>query len=193
MYQIDRADTRDRVVEFLNTIGIPTRYVAGARGFIEGCRIERGTLAVDPECKVSGLLHEAGHLSITPPMFRPLMDGNITSGQREMLRVLGESNLHPDDSLYRAVIQCSDPEATAWAWAAGRYLGLPGEEIIRADEYDGEGESIRVSLQVGAYIGIHGLAHAGFCAVRSRPGVVGWPSLKFWTQCAEMPAINEPL
>ncbi|WP_207190770.1 hypothetical protein, partial [Enterococcus faecium] len=146
-----------------------------------------------PDCRVSGLLHEAGHLAITPQMFRPLMDGNISSGQREMLRVVGESNLHPDDSLYRAVIQCSDIEATAWAWAAGRHLGLPGEEIIRTDEYDGEGESIRISLQVGAYIGIHGLAHAGFCAVRSRPGVVAWPNLKFWTQCAAMPAINEPL
>ncbi|HDR8983191.1 hypothetical protein QZM46_07605 [Burkholderia vietnamiensis] len=135
-------------MRFLNEIGIPARYETGATGFTEGCRIDRGTLSVDPACRVSTVLHEGAHLAITPRCFRVLMNGNLFAGQREMLRIIGEADLHPDDPLYRAVIQCSDPEATAWAWAAGIQLGLPGEEIIRADEYDGDGEEIRLALQM---------------------------------------------
>jgi hypothetical protein len=110
------------------------------------------------------------------------MDGNLYAGQREMLRLIDETRMHPDAPLYRAVIQCSDPEATAWAWSAGVELGLPGEEIVRDDEYDGEGADIRRALRMCAYIGIHGLAHAGFCAIRKRGNDESWPQLNFWTQ-----------
>ncbi|WP_053570338.1 hypothetical protein [Caballeronia cordobensis] len=181
-YVIDASPTRDKVMQFLNEIGLLARYEVGATGFSEGCRIDRGTLVVDPECRISTMLHEAGHLAITPGCFRSLMDGNLYVGQREMLRLIDETGMHPDAPLYRAAIQCSDPEATAWAWSAGVELGLPGEEIIRDDEYDGEGADIRLGLKMCAYIGIHGLARAGFCAIRKRGNHGAWPLLKFWTQ-----------
>ncbi|WP_321889626.1 hypothetical protein [Paraburkholderia bannensis] len=181
-YVIDAAATRNRVIEFLNGIGIPTCYESGASGFAKGCRIGRGTLAVDPACRISTLLHEAGHLAITPRRYRSWMDGDLYAGQRRMLDAVCNGDLHPDEPLYRAVIQCSDPEATAWAWAAGVALGLPGEEIVRDDEYDGEGGAIRLALQLRAYFGVHGLAHAGFCLIRDRNGVSGWPHLRYWTQ-----------
>ncbi|HKR47220.1 MAG TPA: hypothetical protein VJU59_47445 [Paraburkholderia sp.] len=186
-YRIDAIETRDKVMQFLNEIGIAARYENGATGFAGGCRIDQGALAVDPGCRISTILHEAGHLAITPECFRSLMDGNLYAGQRAMLEIVEEADLHPEAPLYRAVIQCSDPEATAWAWAAGTKLDLPGEEIIRSDEYEGDGEVIRVALQMRAYIGVHGLAHAGFCAIRDRDGVAGWPSLFFWTQEAGFP------
>lgn len=192
-YEIDAQVTRDRAIKFLNTIGIDTRYEAGASGFTDGCWVDRGRLAVDPGCRISTLLHEAGHLATCPGIFRHLMDGNLYRGHREMLRIVGDANLHPDDPLYRAVIQCSDPEATAWAWSAGRELKLPPEEIIRDDEYDGDGESVRLALQVGAYYGVHGLAHAGFCVTRSRPGLAVWPHLNFWTQEVGFPPIATTL
>ncbi|MBN3761209.1 hypothetical protein [Burkholderia sp. Ac-20365] len=186
-YQIDSPETRDRVMRFLNEIGIPVLYEIGATGFSEGCSIRRGALYVDPTCRVSTMLHESGHLAITPRCFRSLMDGNLFAGQREMLRIVADACLHPDEPFYRAVIQCSDPEATAWAWAAGAELGLPGEEIIRDDEYGNDGDSVRLALQLRSYIGVHGLAHAGFCAIRNRPGVTGWPHLHFWTQETPFP------
>ncbi|HDR9179268.1 TPA: hypothetical protein QDB23_006609 [Burkholderia vietnamiensis] len=189
-YEIDAQATRDRAVNFLNAIGIDTRYEAGASGFTDGCRIDRGRLAVDPGCRISTLLHESGHLATCPGIFRHLMDGNLYRGHREMLRIVGDANLHPDDPLYRAVIQCSDPEATAWAWSAGMELKLPPEEIIRDDEYDGDGESVRLALRVGAYYGVHGLAHAGFCAIRPRTGAVVWPRLNFWTQEVELTPVH---
>ncbi|QMI49718.1 hypothetical protein [Burkholderia sp. MBR-1] len=188
-YQVDTPLTRNRVVTFLNEIGIVSRYEVGATGFVEGCRIDRGTLAIDPKCRVSSLLHEAGHLAITPSCFRALMDGNLYTGQRHMLEIVQKTAAHPDDPLYRAAIQCSDPEATAWAWSAGVALGLPDVEIVRDDEYEGEGAAIRLSLQCRMYVGVHGLAHAGFCAIRPRVGVEAWPKLNFWTQEFEMPAL----
>ncbi len=181
-YVVDAADSRDRKMAFLNWTGIAARYESWASGFSVGCRIDRVTLAVDPACRISTLLHEAGHLAITPRCFRSWMDGNLYAGQRAMLDAVCDTTHHPDDPLYRAVIQCSNPEATAWAWAEGAALGLPGEEIVRNDEYSAEGEAIRLALYMRAYSGVHGLANAGFCSIRDRGGVVGWPHLHFWTQ-----------
>lgn len=188
---MDDPRTLDRVVSFLNEIGIPTTYKVGAAGFTEGCRIEKGTLTVDPDCRISALLHEAAHLAITPSCFRALMDGDLYAGQREMLRIVKDAGLHPDGPLYRAVIQCTDPEATAWAWAAGVALGIEAESIIRDDDYEGDGESIRWMLRAGMYYGIHGLAHAGFCRIRARDGVKAFPHLNFWTQEFSMGSISE--
>lgn len=187
-YRIDAQETRDEVMHFLNGVGVAARYEDGATGFSEGCFIAQGELHVDPDCRISTILHEAGHLAITPRRFRSLMNGDLRAGQRAMLKIVDEAGVYPDDPLYRAVIQCSDPEATAWAWAAGTELGLPGEEIVRNDEYGGGGEAIRLALRMRAYIGVHGLAHAGFCATRERNGVAAWPHLHFWTQEADFPA-----
>jgi hypothetical protein len=76
------------------------------------------------------------------------------------------TSTEPDGDLQRAVLQCSDPEATAWAWAAGQYLGLQPKAIIQDDEYGGDGSFLRLQLATGGYVGINGLSHAGFCAVR---------------------------
>ena len=103
-YAIDASFTRDKVLQFLNGIGISSRYEVGATGFSDGCRIDQGTLAVDPQCRMSTVLHEAAHLAITPCCFRSLMGGNLYAGQREMLRHIDEEGLHPDAPLYRAVI-----------------------------------------------------------------------------------------
>ncbi|MGA3976999.1 hypothetical protein ACI2UK_13995 [Ralstonia nicotianae] len=169
-------------MDFLRGIGLQATYEGGANGFIEGVRIDRGTLLVDPACRPSALLHEAGHLAITPLRFRTLMSDNLSAGMRAMFRVIEEMSLEPDHPLMRAAIQCSDPEATAWAWAAGLEIGLPENEIIQDDEYDGDGASIRQSLSMKAYVGINGLAHAGFCVPRKAGVLPMYPRLKFWTQ-----------
>ena len=44
--------------------------------------------------------------------------------------------------------------AIVGAWAVGIKLELLGEEIIRDDECEGDGETIRVALQMHAYIGV---------------------------------------
>jgi hypothetical protein len=175
-------------IAFLRAIGLTVTEREGATGFIPHIRITAGTLEVDPSCPVSNLLHEAGHIATVPARYRSLLDGNISSGQQLMLFQAMKEVRDPDGPLYRAVVQASDPEATAWAWAAGKALGLADELIILDEEYDGEGAFVRLQLQAGAYLGINGLSHAGFCAVNERVGAVRqlpvYPALQWWLQKA---------
>lgn len=171
-------------VAALNAIGLPARFEVGAHGFIEGVRIEQGELYVDPCAPVSGLLHEAGHLACVPKRFRHYVGADLGPALARMFdEIRGEE---PESPLYRAMLQCSDPEATAWAFAFGTHLGFSPEEIILDSEYANEGEHIRTCLVARAYFGVNGLAAAGFCAAsptvakfRSQPL---YPHLSFWTQ-----------
>lgn len=172
-------------VDFLTTIDLPWRWSPGASGFTEGVDIVDGTLLVCPTARPSALLHEAGHLAILPGQFRPLAQRNVSGVIDVMMESMDFSD--PDAALPRAALHCSDPEATAWAWAAGRAIGLADDEIIMDDEYDHEGPFVRLSLQMNAYSGINGLSHAGFCVIR--PGQLAvvrnlpaFPQLAFWLQ-----------
>lgn len=178
----------ERTVDFLNHTGIRTTIFPGATGFLPHIRIEYGSIFVDPLCHVSDLLHEAGHIAIFPSAYRRTMNMNIAKAQRLMLDDLDTKSIHPDSQLYRAAIQSSDPEATAWAWAAGVYLDIDQFEIIGASpiHYDGHGASIRSMLLMGRYAGIHGLAHAGFCSVNKISSgyrkLPVYPELAMWLQ-----------
>lgn len=183
----DSIDLRQGVPEtiaFLRQIGIPVQVVPSVSpaAFLDSVEIVEGGLRITPSCRVSNLLHEAGHLACVPPAYRHLMSGNLYKGTRAMLDSLTALAVEPDSPLMRAVLQCSDPEATAWAWAAGVHLGLPEDQIILDEEYDGEGQNIRFCLQASAYVGINGLMHAGMCQKPRRPG--GYPTLRTWLQDA---------
>lgn len=171
-------------MEFLQSIGLPARLVPGAQGFIDLIRIKQGTLEIDPACPVSNLLHEAGHLAVVPQRFRSLMDGNLDDSFAMMFEQLQSLDLPPDDPLTIACLQSSECEATAWAWAVGEHLGIPPKARILDDEYSGDGATVRLQLMGCAYFGINGLAHAGFCVTRARPGVSlpAYPKLAYWLQ-----------
>jgi hypothetical protein len=173
------------VTAFLTDIGLPWRWQPGAAGFIPCVDIVDGTLLLDPGARASGVLHEAGHLATLPGDFRPLAQRNIGGVMTTMFKMIDFGN--PESLLARAALQCSDPEATAWAWAAGEHLGMAPDAIIMADEYSNEGDDIRTSLQCRSYVGINGLSHAGFCSLRPGPlaklkGLPPYPELQFWLQ-----------
>lgn len=177
----------DQAVAFLDSIGIPCQAEPGAVGFLPGIDIRDGVLHYDPQVPVSNLLHEAGHLAILPGEYRRRAGSNISGIVKAMFQELAAVAARDvDGPLTRAMMQTSDPEATAWAWAVGEHLGIPLEQIILPHEYDGEGESIARCLRMRGYVGINGLAHAGFCVVR--PGLEkvygrpAFPRLAMWVQ-----------
>lgn len=177
-------EQRKAVFEFLNDIGIPTVTTASVgKSFLTGVAVRNGTLAVSAAASMDSLLHEAGHLAIVPERFRPWMDGDVSHGQRRMLDAI--MDLEPDSPLVRAALHTGDPEATAWAWAAGVHLGLPPEIVVRDRSYEGQGAGVRLALKNGTYLGIHGLCHAGLCVrgmtARLR-GEAPYPTLRAWTQ-----------
>lgn len=168
-----------KAIAFLQSVGIICTPEPGIGGFLANCRLHKGTLLYDPLlCPASNALHEAGHLAIIPSETRHLASDNLREWERAgaaRMEAMIDAGTHPDDPLIRAYMQTSDPEATAWAFAAGRAAGLDDTDIILDSEYDGEGAAIRLGLQCTAYIGINGLRHAGFLDnVRDFPKLTRW-------------------
>lgn len=174
----------ERAMHFLCEIGIAVQLAPGASGFIEHVEVLNGGLHVDPRAPASALLHEAGHLAIVPTEFRYMLSGDLDAGMEKIFQHLDSLELEPDSHLQRAMLQTGDAEATAWAFAAGRAIGMPDELIIQDDEYSGEGRFIRKSLAAGAYVGINGISHAGFCVRRATPyrPLPVYPTLAYWLQ-----------
>lgn len=174
----------EKAMAFLSSIGLDVKVVPGASGFIQFIDIVNGGLCVDPKAPASGILHDAGHLAIVPSQFRAFLSGNLYAGLRRIFEEVDLSGLETDSPLQRALLQIGDPEATAWAWAAGRSLGIPDELIIQDNEYNDGGADVRVQLAYRGYLGINGLSHAGFCVVRKTPyrDLPAYPELAFWLQ-----------
>ena len=170
---------RERVIEFVRSIGLNLSEVPEASGFIKHVRIERGGLLVSPLAPSSAILHEAGHLAVIPGDFR----GNISGDVDDCLEALLEGvSIEPESPLYWGLVQASDQEATAWAWLAGRHLGLEETEIIADREYAAGGKQVRQSLKVQAHPGYNGLRHSGM--LPKRTSVMGREELKLsrWLQ-----------
>lgn len=174
----------ESVMVFLREIGLTVTVTPGAKGFIDDVAMLNGGLLVDPKARASGLLHEAGHLAIVPTQFRHYISGDMSSGMRRIFAELELMALEPDSRLSRAMIQASDPEATAWAWSAGKAIGIPDDLIIQDGDYGGEEAFLRLALSANSYLGINGLAHADFCLTRTNRyrNIPVYPELAFWLQ-----------
>lgn len=167
---------QESIVKFLRSIGLDVREVPAAKGFIPYIEIQDGILFYDHNAEASSLLHEAGHLAILTGDARSHCGSDVSSVQRLMFDAY--SHLEPDHPALRVALQSGDCEATAWAWAAGRHLGIPDEDIIQDHEYEGEGDDVRLRLQLNAYFGINGLRATGIC----HSGKDGYPRLNYWLQ-----------
>lgn len=114
------------------------------------------------------------------------MDGNLYRSLHLIEQQLEALDLDPDHPLMKAIVQCSDTEATAWAWAAGVHLGLPHEVIVRDEDYAGDGASIRTMLAMKSYFCINGMVWSGMCGNPRRPD--GYPRMINWLQRADIVA-----
>ena len=171
------------VARRLAEIGIETREKEDAQGFLDAVYIENGVILYRPEATASNILHEAGHLACIPAQFRSKATGDLDNIAREMCDYVGrhlEGGGDAEDPIVRAIMQCSDPEATAWAWAFGVHIGLEPERIIEDEDYQGDGPEVRLMVSVGMYVGINGLRAAGMV---SNPKE--WPVMSKWLQDAE--------
>lgn len=194
----------DKAALFLrDTVGLEVRGYQVATGFLPGVRIKKGAICVSPAASVGDLLHEAGHLAVLPPRVRARAGGDVDRAQHYAFEIACRFIHDPDHPFQRALVQADDTSAIAWAWAAGRQIGLSPEEIIEDDKYGGRlgyleiedggvadresAEPLRQALAVGADLGVHGLHHAGLCHLPRRPD--GFPSMIKWLQDADAPEI----
>ena len=71
-------DALERILAFLHAIGIEVREApVSGDAFLPGVRIEDGALVVDRATLrwPGDLLHEAGHIAVTPAALRPALPG----------------------------------------------------------------------------------------------------------------------
>jgi len=152
----------DKVIKTLNEIGLNAILdEATTDGFLKNIHIKQGVIFVNSKCDISAILHEAGHLALLPKQYRLQVSGDVSIIQKKMCKEIDWTNPQNQQYLY-----ADDTEATAWAWAFGKYLDIPEDKIIPKSVYQNNGLDIRYGLKHNTYLGIHGLARAGLCCAK---------------------------
>jgi hypothetical protein len=159
-------DPLDRIVAFLAGIGLPPRAATlDGDTFLPGIRIMRGELVYDPARLAwpSDLLHEAGHIALTPAAHRGSLDDALTAEQ------------HFEHG--------GEVESIAWSYAASVRLAMPVESLFHEGGYRGHATGLALSFSLGVYVGVAGLAALGLCAIgedaRHR-GIEPYPRMLRW-------------
>lgn len=175
------------ITAFLEKIGITIEFAPIERKtFLHGILIQGQRLVIDrAKLRQPGdLMHEAGHIATIPSLFRPLIDDNVETSLAPHIDAYMASHSFPidtpegpkEDPVIRGCLQSSDPEATAWSYAAAIEAGIDPAIVFHPDSFDGEADDQRLMLEVNSHYGIHGLSHAGMCDRRA------WPRMNRWLQ-----------
>ena len=156
-----------RIIDFLREIGLRVELCEVAEdSFLPGLRIRQGGLQVDLDRLPwpGDLLHEAGHLAVVPPDVRAMLDDALQD--------------------MPAVPHGGEIEATAWAWAATRHLGLDSAVLFHDGGYHGHAAGLRMNFELGVYLGASGLASAGMTGLAgqtsTREGAALYPQMRLW-------------
>ena len=148
----------DAILSFLDAIGIPSRPAELPEGtFLPAVAIDAGPLVYDPQrLRWPGdLLHEAGHIAVTPPAARAGLSGALEGSE--------------------AAPHGGEVEAIAWSWAAAMHLGLAPQELFHPDGYKGQSAGLLLSYSLGVWPGAFGLAQAGMTLVGETAQEAGVP------------------
>lgn len=156
----------DRIANFLRGIGIPVHECeVGDGAFLPGVRVVGGRIEFErARLRWPGdLLHEAGHIAVTP------------AAQRHLLPALLDGrDIHAPGG---------EVEATAWAWAALVALGLPADVLFHEGGYHGRSGPLAMTYGLGVYPGAAGLAAAGLARLgdeAAAAGVAPYPHMIRW-------------
>lgn len=181
---MDRSVQLDCISRFLAKLGfsVQRRCLTSRPTFIPGIYVEGMTLLVDTDMLLSpgDILHDAGHVAITPSIFRPHMIGGDFSAALTP-HASRYCDTHPfiddngtEDPIYRALLQVGEHEAQAWSYAAVVASGIPPESVFHADGYEGRSEEIMLRMSIRRHFGINGLQAAKMTTVATFPAMIRW-------------------
>ncbi len=145
------ADQVAAIVAFLDGIGIPTAAAAlDEDTVLPAMTVRDGVILYDPARldRPGDLLHEAGHIAMTDPAFRP---------------TISDFSLAPS-------AQGDEMGATAWSWAAAIAAGLDARVAFHPDAYRGEGEWLQQTFAQGHYVGLPLLQYYGLARFPHQDG-----------------------
>jgi hypothetical protein len=147
-----------KIAGFLAEIGLEVEpSPLTDKTFLPGILVRNGRLLVDEaKLKYPGdLLHEAGHLAVSPAKLRPTLSDEVE---------LPEVNM---DAI--------EAHSIAWSYAAALHLNLDPAVVFHPDGYKGQAESLLFNFRIGAYLGVNGLVESGMTAIGARAGELGTP------------------
>ena len=146
--------------QFLAEIGIPTQEVElTIDTFLPGILIENGGLLIDPAKLLypGDILHEAGHLAVTPAAERAQLAGNVMAGKPEQHGTDGEEIV-----------------AMLWSYAAAQAIGVPPEVVFHPDGYRNASSWILDNFRQGIYPGLPLLVWMGLTTTEGFPQMTCW-------------------
>jgi hypothetical protein len=179
-----------RAIDFLEGVGVPTRRTRSVpkRTFVPGVWVDHGVLVYNPARLRfhSNLYHEAGHLAVTPSLFRPLVARAMNFGEPPakfeealdgyMAEHPDGLTTYPEDPVCRGILQMGEAEAIAWSYAAMVAAGADMDVSWREDPklFNGGAPEVRLQLDARSHFGINGLQAAGMTTVRTFPTMTRW-------------------
>ncbi len=154
-----------RIVEFLEAVGLkPLESAVDPSSLLPGVTIIAGRVVYD-STRIhwpGDLLHEGGHIAVTPAALRPTLDATL-----------------PEPSVPHA----GEVEATAWAYAAILAIGLDPSVLFHPGGYQSHSRGLAFSYSMGCFPGASGLCAAGLAhspADAQRTGVPPYPHMIRW-------------
>ncbi|MCC2547846.1 hypothetical protein LJY25_15455 [Hymenobacter sp. BT175] len=147
----------DQLLAFVQDIGLTVREAPLPEPtFLPGLLIEQGELVVDRSRLLypGDILHEAGHVAVTPAAERHLVGGHITENQPE--KEGDEMAVH------------------GWCYAACMALKLPANVVFHPAGYRGAADWFVSNFQQGTYIGLPLLVWMGLTTTEAYPQMTRW-------------------
>ena len=157
-----------KIATFLNEIGV--RLDVGevsSDTFLPGIDVVNGGLIVD-EAKLrypGDLLHEAGHLAVSPPQTRERLQGTI--------------------EITHAIPPVVEAAAMSWSYSACLHLGIDPRVVFHDDGYHGQSEALLRTFELGLFPGISELESAGMAysaREANRLGKEPFPAMVKWVR-----------
>lgn len=154
--------TTIKIVTFLREIGLEIKVAEFHQPtFLPGIDVDQGALLVDqPKLTYPGdLLHEAGHLAVTPAEKRKRLHGNVGKKASEEMM------------------------AIAWSYAAAVHLELDLAILFHSGGYRGWSESLIENFTQGRYFGVPMLQWLGLTVDEKRArhlGIAPYPTMIRW-------------
>jgi hypothetical protein len=158
------ADHLPRILEFLHRTGIETSTgTLEGPFFTPGIHIKNGKLVYDPQKLLypGDLLHEAGHIAVTPAEERPKLSDNVDP--------TGQSGY--------------ELAAILWSYAAALAMDLPPEVVFHPAGYKGDSKWLIDTFNEKKYPGLPLLVWMGMTADEKKaeelgispfPGMIRW-------------------
>lgn len=155
----------EKCISFLHSIGISTANAAIDTGeFLPGLMIRNGTILIDKDKLLypGDILHEAGHIAVTPAANRPFLDQQSIT-----------------ESKHR---ESEEMMAIAWSYAACIHLQIDPAIVFHENGYRGGANNIIENFQEGRYFGTPMLQWCGMTIEpkHKRAGKPVFPEMLKW-------------